>query len=127
MENTLLLAFKGESAQVLALGAYSEIKAKFRALRDASNPNGFDKIAIWKKVYGEVVKYDYLKAARKAEIAKITEADLPPPESPVEDEPTAEPIEADETETLITLAKGDGRRADVKEARDKLDEMGIAY
>ncbi len=125
MENTLLLGFKNSEAVAVAIGAYSEIKKQFRALRDSGNPEKFDRIAIWKKLQGEVSKFDFLKAARKAQIAKLNKEFEPVAYTP--DPQDEQEVAPDDYSDLIQIASGDGRKPEVKEARKTLDELGIKY
>lgn len=115
----LYIGIKNGQRQLIEEGDPRDIRHKFKH----SDGDGFDALEVFESTVGRSRRRVFVKdAPAPAAIPAAVVID-----EPIEDEPAAESVEADETETLITLAKGDGRRADVKEAREKLDEMGIAY
>jgi len=114
----LYIGIKNGIRQLIEEGDPRDIRHKFKH----SDGEGFEALEVFESTVGRSRRRVFVKDS-PVPVATI----LPPLEPPVEDEPPAEPVAANETETLITLAQGDGRRADVKEAREKLDEIGIAY
>ena len=113
----LYIGIKDGKRQLIEDGDPRDIRHKFKH----SDGDGFEALEVFESTVGR---------SRRRVFVKDAPAPVAAPARFIEDiggEDPSEPIEADETESLITLAKGDGRRADVKEAREKLDEMGIAY
>jgi hypothetical protein len=124
--NSILIAFKGESITALKAGPISEMKKLMREYRDGENKEGFDRVSVWNKFHGEVYTHDFSKALRKAKLNQIREtappaAPIPEPEIETNDEM------AEEIAELIETAQGDARKKEVREAREKLDSLGIDY
>lgn len=124
-DNSLIIAFVGEAAEILDCGRHTKLKDQFKALRAGENPQRYDRIAVWKKRGGETNSHDFAKALRKT---VMLDAPAPEPEAPTA--PAGKPeqsgeADAPDIEALKALAAGDGRKAEVKEAKEKLAELGI--
>jgi hypothetical protein len=139
MKNSILIGFKKDAAEVIVSGERMTCKNKLRELRYGDNPGGYSRIALWNKTRGEQLYHDFQKAARKALILQTAPAiDEIVVDSLTEEltgdgsgetlpEIETDDDAAEEIAALIETAQGDARKKDVKEARERLDALGIEY
>ena len=122
-QKALLIGVKGGKSTLLDYGDPRDIRDKFKH----SDGEGFDALEVFESSVGRSRKKSFNKAG-KTVVAEPEPAPEPEPEPVLDDEPeVADSPEPDEIETLITLAKGDARKSETKEARKKLDDLGVAY
>lgn len=113
----LYIGIKDGVRHLLEAGDPRDLRARFKN----SDGEGFDALEVFESTVG--------RSRRRVFVKEIAPKAAPAPTPDIGDIPVEPEDEApaDEVETLITIAKGDGRKAEVKEAREKLDSMGIAY
>lgn len=118
-QKALLIGIKNGKDTLIATGDPRDIRVRFKN----SDGEGFDVLEVFESTVGRSRRRSYVA---KEKSAQTQSAPAVPVTEPVDDAPES-PVYTDEVEELITLAKGDGRKAEVKEAREKLDALGVAY
>jgi hypothetical protein len=119
-QKALLIGIKDGKDTLVDSGDPRDIRARFKH----SDGEGFDVLEVYESTVGRSRRRSYVAKDTDAPSAPVPAVEITEPEP---DETAEEAAESDEIETLITIAKGDGRKAEVKEAREKLDELGVAY
>lgn len=120
-QKALLIGIKDGKDTLIASGDPRDLRARFKH----SDGEGFDVLEVFESTVGRSRRRCYVAKEKSAQPQPIAPA-VPVTEPEIEDAHES-PADADEIEELITLAKGDGRKAEVKEAREKLDSLGVAY
>jgi hypothetical protein len=105
----LYIGTKNGKRQLIEEGDPRTIRSKFKL----SDGDGFDVLEVFESAVGRS-KCKTFKEGRETPAAPT-----PKPKAPTA--PTDEP----DIEALKALAAGDGRKAEVKEAKEKLAELGI--
>ena len=105
----LYIGTKNGKRQLIEEGDPRTIRSKFKL----SDGDGFDVLEVFESAVGRSKRKTF-KEGRESPAAPA-----PEPEAPAA--PTDEP----DIEVLKVIAAGDGRKAEVKEAKEKLAELGI--
>jgi hypothetical protein len=114
----LYIGTKNGKRQLIEEGDPRTIRSKFKL----SDGDGFDVLEVFESAVGRSKRKTF-KEGRESPAAPA-----PEPEAPTA--PTDEPEQSGEAEqpdieALKVIAAGDGRKAEVKEAKEKLAELGI--
>jgi hypothetical protein len=114
----LYIGTKNGKRQLIEEGDPRTIRSKFKL----SDGDGFDVLEVFESAVGRSKRKTF-KEGRESPAAPA-----PEPEAPTA--PTGEPEQSEDSgaidiEALKALAAGDGRKAEVKEAKEKLAELGI--
>jgi hypothetical protein len=116
----LFIGVKDGVREIIDQGDPRDMRIKFKTSPDGL---GFDTLEVFESTVGRSRRRSFLA---KAEKVSPEESDPPV----IDDEPEADdPAPADEIDIsdLIEQAQGDGRKQETKDARRKLDEMGVEY
>jgi hypothetical protein len=105
----LYIGTKNGKRQLIEEGDPRTIRSKFKL----SDGDGFDVLEVFESAVGRSKRKTFKEGRESPAVS------TPEPEEPTE--PTDEP----DIEALKALAAGDGRKAEVKEAKEKLAELGI--
>jgi hypothetical protein len=118
----LYIGIKDGKRQLIEEGDPRDIRHRFKH----SDGEGFDALEVFESTVGRSRRRVFVKDSAAPAPAKVA---APGPVVIPDEEETAEaePVADDAIENLISIAKGDGRKVEVKEAREKLDELGVAY
>jgi hypothetical protein len=107
----LYIGTKNGKRQLIEEGDPRTIRSKFKL----SDGDGFDVLEVFESAVGRSKRKTF-KDRRESPAAPTSPAGKP--------EQSGE-ADAPDIEALKTLAAGDGRKAEVKEAKEKLAELGI--
>jgi hypothetical protein len=105
----LYIGTKNGKRQLIEEGDPRTIRSKFKL----SDGDGFDVLEVFESAVGRSKRKTFKEGRESPAVS------TPEPKAPTE--PTDEP----DIEALKALAAGDGRKAEVKEAKEKLAELGI--
>jgi hypothetical protein len=111
----LYIGTKNGKRQLIEEGDPRTIRSKFKL----SDGDGFDVLEVFESAVGRSKRKTF-KEGRESPAAPASE-----PEAPTDEPEQSGEAEQPDIEALKALAAGDGRKAEVKEAKEKLAELGI--
>lgn len=111
----LYIGTKNGKRQLIEEGDPRTIRSKFKL----SDGDGFDVLEVFESAVGRSKRKTF-KEGRESPAAPT-----PEPKEPTDEPEQSGEADAPDIEALKALAAGDGRKAEVKEAKEKLAELGI--
>jgi hypothetical protein len=114
----LYIGTKNGKRQLIEEGDPRTIRSKFKL----SDGDGFDVLEVFESAVGRSKRKTF-KEGRESPAAPTPEPEAPT--APTDEPEQSGEVEQPDIEALKALAAGDGRKAEVKEAKEKLAELGI--
>jgi hypothetical protein len=111
----LYIGTKNGKRQLIEEGDPRTIRSKFKL----SDGDGFDVLEVFESAVGRSKRKTF-KEGRESPAAPT-----PEPEAPTDEPEQSGEAEQPDIEALKVIAAGDGRKAEVKEAKEKLAELGV--
>jgi hypothetical protein len=111
----LYIGIKNGKRQLIEEGDPRTIRSKFKL----SDGDGFDVLEVFESAVGRSKRKTF-KEGRESPAAPT-----PEPKEPTDEPEQSGEADQPDIEALKALAAGDGRKAEVKEAKEKLAELGI--
>jgi hypothetical protein len=111
----LYIGTKNGKRQLIEEGDPRTIRSKFKL----SDGDGFDVLEVFESAVGRSKRKTF-KEGRESPAAPT-----PEPKEPTDEPEQSGEADQPDIEALKALAAGDGRKAEVKEAKEKLAELGI--